>query len=251
MDVGHVFTYGPHAIVFRVVNRGETSLPQGRAASIARLAIVPGVLAVGALLAWKAGYFELDSRRELLERVQRLRVMPGIESLFIGFYVLVVVLCLPATAATVLGGAIFGPWFGALLAWVGAMVGTVLAHVLARTIARRPMQRLFGEHRILKMLREHDGVMALLRLRVLPVAPFGVLDYVAGVAGVSLRRLLVATAAGVSLNVIAYAFVGHALLSGALSESDGSRRAIWIAAGVTLVMLSLSFVPRLFHRRSS
>lgn len=209
---------------------------------------MPVVVIAGALAAWQLGYFELDGRREMLARVQGLRVVDGIALLYVAAYSLVVMLCLPATVVTVLGGAIFGPWIGALLAWIGALVGTVVTHWLARSVARRPMTRLFGEHRLLRHLREHDTVVALLRLRVIPVAPFGVLDYVAGIAGVSLRRLLLATALGMSLNVLAYAFVGHALFKGLLSESDGSRNALWIAGGVTVVMLAISVVPHLLHR---
>lgn len=226
-------------------------MPQTRFAAGLRLAIVPVVLLISAVVAWKLGYFELDSRRELLARVQGLRLTQGIVLWYVVGYTLVVVLCLPATAVIVLGGAIFGPWVGALLAWTGAMAGTVVAYWLAHNVARRPMQRLFGEHRLLRQLRQRGDTVALFRLRVLPIAPFGVLDYVAGIAGVSLTRLLIATALGTSLSVLAYAFVGHALLAGLISQRDGSQRALWIAGGVTLGMLALSLIPGWFRRKAA
>lgn len=213
-----------------------------------RVAALPVVVIVAVLVAWKLGYFELDRRQRLYDTVQRLRVLPGIEVVYVAAYALAVAICLPAAVATLLGGAIFGAWIGALLAWLGAVAGTVLAHLLARSVARAPLKRLFGEHRLLRQLKDHDDVVALLRLRILPVAPFAVLDYVAGVAGVSLSRLLLATMLGVIPSVVAYTYVGAELLRGIVSKSEASHRALWIAGGVTVLMLLLSVAPRLWQK---
>ena len=213
-----------------------------------RIAILPAIVIAAALLAWKLGYFELDRRRQLVDTVQRLRVLPFIEPAFIGAYTVAVAICLPVAILTLLGGAIFGPVFGALLSWIGAMVGTVVTHYLALRIARAPLRRLFGEHRLLTQLKEHDDTISLFRLRVLPVAPFGVLDYLAGLANVSLRRLLLATAIGVLPSVIAYAYVGAEVLSGLVSEGEATRRGLWIAGAVTVLMMLLSVLPGLVRR---
>ena len=215
-----------------------------------RLAVIPVVVLVALFAAWKLGYFELDKRRQLLDTVQRLRGMPGAgpEVMYVAAFAIAITLVLPAWIATLVGGALFGPWKGALLAWTGALAGTVVTHLLARYVAKAPMRRLFGEHRLLRHLREHDDVMELLRLRILPVAPFAVLDYVAGVAGVSLRRLLLATMMGVIPSVIAYAYVGSELINGMISRTDASRRALWIAGVVTVGMLLISVTPGLIRR---
>lgn len=214
-----------------------------------RLAALPVIVIVAVLVAWKLGYFELERRQRLFDTVQRVRVLPGIEAVYVVAYALAITICLPAAVATVLGGAIFGAWFGALLAWLGSLAGTVLAHFLARSVARAPARRLFGEHRLLRQLKDHDDVFALLRLRVLPVAPFAVLDYVAGVAGVSLPRLLLATMIGVIPSVVAYTYVGAELLRGIVSKSEASHRALSIAGAVTLLMLLLSVAPRLWQKK--
>jgi uncharacterized membrane protein YdjX (TVP38/TMEM64 family) len=155
---------------------------------------------------------------------------------------------LPANVATILAGAIFGPLIGAILSWIGSNVATVLAYVLARTVAQRPIKRLFGEHKLLRQLKANDGVLPLFRLRVVPVAPFAVLSYVAGIAGVSLRRLVIASAIGGLPSSIAFAYVGSELLSGVVSGGDASRRPLWIAAGVTLAMLLLSVIPMIARK---
>lgn len=213
-----------------------------------RLAALPVLVGIALLVAWKLGYFELDRRRQLFETVQRLRVLPWIQTVFVLGYAVVVTLGLPAVIATIVGGAIFGIWFGALNAWLGALVGTVLAHSMARSIAHQPLRRLFGEHRLLRELKDHDDILTLLRVRVIPVGPLAVLPYVAGIAGISLKRLLLATALGILPSALAYAYVGRELLRGMVSPSDASKRAFLIAGGVTAAMLALSIVPRIVSR---
>jgi uncharacterized membrane protein YdjX (TVP38/TMEM64 family) len=213
-----------------------------------RLAVIPLVVLCAVFAAWKMGYFRLDRGRQLVDAVVRIRSMPGSEFFYVGAFAIIIAFVLPAWIVTLVGGAIFGAWKGALLAWIGALAGTVLSHLLARHIAKAPMKRLFGDHRLLRRLREHDSVMELLRLRIMPVAPFAVLDYVAGVAGVSLRRLLLATMLGVIPSVVAYAFVGSELIRGIISRSDATRSALWIAGLVTVGMLMLSVTPALVRK---
>lgn len=219
-----------------------------RAASLLRLFAIPAVAVIAIVVAWKSGYFELDSRRKLVETVQQLRLLPFVEAGFVAAYALAVTMVLPAAVLTVLGGAIFGPWIGALLAWGGSMIATALAHWLGHSIARQPLKRLFGEHRLLKQLRDLRGVVPLFRLRLIPVAPFAVLAYIAGLADVSLRRLLLATALGVIPSVAAYSYVGAKLLSGLVSEGEATKRGFWIAGGVTLAMVLLSVIPAIVRR---
>ena len=219
-----------------------------RQRAILRLAVVPVIVAIGLVAAWKLGYFELDRRQELYERVQRFRLMNGIEVGFIAAYVVVVALCLPTTVMTVLGGALFGFPFGVLFAFAGGHVGTLFTYLVARTVARRPLTRVFGEHRLLRLLRERDGVLALFRLRVLPIAPFGVLPYVSGIASVSLRRLMIATLFGALPQVLAYAWLGDELLRAAVSQGAATTRALWVAGGVTAAMLAISVIPSLRRR---
>jgi uncharacterized membrane protein YdjX (TVP38/TMEM64 family) len=213
-----------------------------------RLAVVPLVVIAALAVAWKLGYFDLDKRRQLVDTVARFNSVNGSEVVYIVAFAIAITILLPAWIASLVGGAVFGVWKGAALAWVGALLGTIFTHLLARHVARAPMRKLFGEHRLLRRLREHDDVMELLRLRIMPVAPFAVLDYVAGVAGVSLRRLLLATMLGIIPSVIAYTYVGSELIRGLISRSEASRTALWIAGGVTVGMLLVSVVPGLLRK---
>ena len=207
-----------------------------------RLAILPAVVVTTLLVAWKAGYFELDRRQRLFETVQKLRVLPGVEAWFFVSYAIGISLGLPSAILASVAGAVFGFRLGVPVAWGASLLGTVLAYALARTVAKRPITRVFGQHKLMRRLRDHDDVLTLARLRVIPAGPFALLPYLAGAAGVSLKRLLIATAIGILPSDIAYTYLGSAVLAGAVSAKDASGSALWIAGAVTLVVLALSLV---------
>jgi uncharacterized membrane protein YdjX (TVP38/TMEM64 family) len=218
-----------------------------RPLQIARLLLLPGIAIIASYAAYRYGYFDLDRRRELAAFVERNSELPVIQLLYVAGYALVALLCLPAVVATILGGAFFGWFWGGVLAWCGQIIGTILTHTLSARLARRPFQRLFGQHRLLQQLRNDVSVLGLFRLRVLPVAPFGVFAYVAGIAGLSLTRLLIATAVGMLPSLVAYSYVGTQLMRG-LVDPGSTERALRVAGYVTLAMLAISLVPLLFRR---
>jgi uncharacterized membrane protein YdjX (TVP38/TMEM64 family) len=213
-----------------------------------RLILVPTLVLATVLIAWRLGYFRLDHRQRLAESALQLHAIRWSEAFYVLLYTVAISAMLPAAVMTLLGGAVFGAWEGAVLAWLGSIGATCLAHLLARRILRSAVQRTLGEHRLLRRLRERADILALFQLRILPVAPFATLDYIAGIAGVALRRLVAATALGVIPSVVAYSFVGASLMRGIRAGERTSHQALWIAGGVTALMLLLSLVPMLVQR---
>jgi phospholipase D1/2 len=218
------------------------------ASQIIRLGIVPIVMIGLTFTAWKLGYFELDRRREVGQLVQGMRGIPGMVFLYLAGYAIAVAICLPVVVMTILGGAFFGPVFGPMFAWSGALIGTALTHTLASRIARAPLRRMFGEHKLLKQLRNDVSVVGLFSIRIVPIAPFGVFAYVSGLAGVKLWRLLVATALAMIPSATAYGYVGAELMRGLTTDPEAAGRALRVAGYVTIGMFLLSIIPNIVRR---
>jgi len=208
-----------------------------------RLALLPALVVVALALAWRLGYFELARREQLVALVRQARHTPAAGLVYAIAYALIAAVGLPITVLSIVGGALFGTARGAALAWSGAMAATLIAHALARSIGQKSVRRLLGRHHLLDRLRKRSDFWLLFRLRLVPVGPFAVLDYVAGLVGVSLRVLLLATAFGVLPTVAAYAYAGAELVTGLEQAGEARFRALWIAAGVTVVMICISVVP--------
>jgi uncharacterized membrane protein YdjX (TVP38/TMEM64 family) len=215
---------------------------RSKAFAVLRLALIPVLVAIAALIAWKMGYFDLDHRQNLAKAVERIREMPGVHVVFVAAFAVAIALCLPVSVGTWVAGAVFGLWLGAALSLACSLAATVLGYWMARTVAKRPLQKLFGEHRLMQKLKNHDGVREIFQLRVVPIAPFAVFTYVAGIAGISVRRLLTATAIASVPTSVAHAFVGTQLMRGIASDSGDSRQALVWAAGITVAMLVVSLV---------
>jgi uncharacterized membrane protein YdjX (TVP38/TMEM64 family) len=208
-----------------------------------RLGVLPALIAVALVIAWRHGYFDLARREELVALIRRGRGTSWAGVLYVAVYVLAATVGLPITVLSIVGGALFGAPRGFVLAWIGAMIGTLTAYALARSIGERSTRRFLGRHHLLDRLRKRSDFWALVRLRVLPVAPFAVLDYLAGLLGVSLRALLLASAVGVLPTVGAYTYAGAELVRGLEQAGEARFRAFWIAGGVTLVMICVSLLP--------
>ena len=217
-------------------------MTRSKAFAALRLAIIPMLVVVAVLIAWKAGYFDLDHRQNLARAVERVRQLPGVHVAFVAACAIAIALCIPVSVGTWVAGAVFGVWPGAALSLASSLAATVLGYWLARKVARRPAQKLFGEHRLMRKLKNNDGIREIFALRVIPIAPFAVFTYVAGIAGISMRRLLTATALASIPTCVAHAFVGKQLMQGIASSSGESKQALMWAAGITVAMLIVSLV---------
>lgn len=138
---------------------------------------------------------------------------------FVGFYVVAVVIALPATPLTLVGGFLFGPLFGTLYNVFGATVGAALAFIIARRIGQEAMQARLkaaagtGSLRKLGELEAgfaRHGLWFMLFLRLVPLFPFNVINYAAGLTRISLCSYLVATAVGIVPGTAVYTYLGDA-----------------------------------------
>ena len=206
--------------------------------------VVPILIVVAVFLAWRSGYFDA-TRLENVRRVMRAaRGIPFAPLVFVAAYVLAVVLLLPTTALALFGGALFG-MPGLALSWLGALAGTACTYWLGRYVGRGPVRRFLGERPMLRRLRDDASALDLMRLRVLPVAPFGVLSYLAGMSAISLRTLLLATGLAIVVPQAAYVFAGRQLARAL--EGTGSASGALVAAGaITIILLLVAAAPTLF-----
>jgi uncharacterized membrane protein YdjX (TVP38/TMEM64 family) len=215
-------------------------------------AVIVVLIVAAVLVAWRTGYFDatrLDTIRAVVSSVRQVRFAPA---LYVLAYVLAVLLLLPTTALSLIGGALFG--MPALaLSWVGALLGSAGAHSLGRYTGRRPVRRFLGNHAMLRRLRDDASIVDLIRLRVLPVAPYGLMDYLAGMSAIKLHTLLIATAIAIVPTKAAYVFAGRQVAI-ALEGGASATRALLVAGIVTVSLLLVAIAPtiaKLISRRGA
>ncbi|RAS69968.1 putative membrane protein YdjX (TVP38/TMEM64 family) [Lentzea atacamensis] len=134
-----------------------------------------------------------------------------------------------ATAA----GLLFGVAWGSVLAIAGFTAGAMIAFGIARGLGRNAVKGWLGERlHTLEEVFARRGVEATLVVRLLPVLPFTLANYGAGVTSVRARDFALGTALGLVPSTVLAAVLGDAL-------SDlGSPRSI-VALSVWAVLAAI------------
>jgi uncharacterized membrane protein YdjX (TVP38/TMEM64 family) len=158
---------------------------------------------------------------------------------------LVLMAPVPRTAVSVLVGVVLGFGPGVLLALGGGLLAGLGAFALSRTLGRAAAIRLGGR----RLARVDDlvagrGFLAVLVGRLLPVVPFVVLSYGAGLTAIRWAPYALATAAGLVPSTIVQVGIGAS--AGVLAERAGT---VTLVAGALAVLLVGGWALLAWRRR--
>jgi uncharacterized membrane protein YdjX (TVP38/TMEM64 family) len=234
----------------RIMNQTSAASGFAEAPTRGRALLRLGILAATLLGAWwiarSLGLLEYVSLARIGELIRAAREAPWAAPAFVAIYAVVAAFGLPGTPLTLAGGAIFGALAGTGLNWLGAMLGSTGAFLIAKFVGGNAIRSLLGRHgaKLDKLSGEH-AFTGLLRLRLIPVVPFNVLNFGAGLAGMKLRDYVAATALGILPGTAVYTYFADALIAGV----DGARQAAFVRVAVAgALLVALSFAPALARR---
>ncbi|MGH7547609.1 MAG: TVP38/TMEM64 family protein [Gemmatimonadales bacterium] len=147
---------------------------------------------------------------------------------------------------TLAGGALFGFWRGALLNTIGANLGATGAFWLARALGREGLRALVGDRLSgLDRLAAAQGPMWLLRLRLIPVVPFNLLNLAAGLTAMPWPGYAAVTAIGILPGTLVYTYFADALVAGVAGGARAALVRVLLAGGLLVI---LSFLPGVARR---
>ena len=177
---------------------------------------------------------------------------------FMTLYAAVVALSLPAASLlTLAGGAILG-WIAIPLIILGASAGACIVFFAARSIfAGMLSKRAAGFISRLEAGFKKDAFSYLLALRLIPAAPFWVVNIVPALLGMRLTPFFIATFIGIAPGTSVYVAVGRGfdkvLARGEVPDLSTLQDPYIIAPLVALGLLSLMpvVVKRLKERRKN
>ncbi len=150
------------------------------------------------------------------ERIRDFILSFGIWSAVVYFflYVLAPLFLLPASLLSLAGGLAFGPLWGTVLTLVGATAGASLAFLLARKMGRDFVGKLFkGKLKSMDARVEKHGFTFMLFFRLVPIFPFGGLNYACGLSKMKFRDYFFGTLIGMVPGTFAYVYLGSSLMA--------------------------------------
>ena len=205
------------------------------------------VLLVGTWLLWRSSAVQHLATQTPLATVRDRLGAPWWSPLaFVVVYAALTALNFSGLALTLAGGVVFGFERGVVLNTIGANLGANAAYMLARILGRDAVGALLGA-RFSRMQRfaEAGGFLWLLRLRLVPVVPFNLLNLAAGLAGMPWRTFAAATALGIVPGTVVYTLFADAIVTGSGEASRAALTRLLIAGGLLLL---LTFAPALARR---
>src|SRR6266446_99118 len=133
--------------------------------------------------------------------------------IFIGVYALATVLLAPGSILTIGAGFAFGLWKGFLAVSAGATLGASLAFLVARTIARNKIESVAQRHEKFRKIDNaigKQGAKLIFLLRLSPVIPFSLSNYLYGLTTVKFWPYVLASWIGMMPGTFLYVYVGTA-----------------------------------------
>jgi len=213
---------------------------------------IPVVALVGLAFAWRYMLSGTDADPGLVSGV----LGPYAHSPFAPVYAIVgfiigglivfpVVVLIAATAI------MLGPWLGSLTAIAGVLLSALVLFLIGRVLGRRLLQSVIGargaeiQRRIVG-----KGIIAVTLIRMVPVAPFSLVNLVAGASKLRLSDFLIGTALGMVPGIAAMTAIGSQIGDFA-GHADASKVLLMVLTVALWMMIcvSLQFVVTLLDGR--
>lgn len=171
-------------------------------------------------------------------------------------YAVAAVLLFPGSLLTIGGGFVFGLVWGTVAVSFGATLGAALAFLIARYVARDKISTWARKNKKFEAIDTAIGkqgwkIVALLRLS--PVVPFNVSNYLYGLTAVSFWRYIIASWVAMLPGTVLYVYLGVAGKAG-LEAAAGqgaaahSLQTVFLSVGMLATLVVTWFVSRIARK---
>jgi uncharacterized membrane protein YdjX (TVP38/TMEM64 family) len=166
--------------------------------------------------------------------------------IYIFLYTMGTILILPSTPLNLSGGAIFGIYWGTLWTTIAAIIAAIIAFYYSRTIGRDLIaHKLKGSIATIDAEMQQGGLFYMFAIRLLPIIPYGIVNFAAGLTSISFRDYLIGTVLGTLPGILPFVMMG----SGIKSVTEGDILPLMGALALTGMLVGGATWYRR-HRRS-
>jgi phospholipase D1/2 len=177
--------------------------------------IAAGLFIVLLILAWRlTPLAALTSPHTIREWFADIAAAPAAPAIVLAVFVVGGLLVFPVTLLIAATAATFGPWLGFTYAAAGAAASAITAYGVGALIGRQALENVLGPrlNRIRRALTRH-GVLAVATVRMVPVAPFTVINLAAGASRIPFTDYLLGTVLGMLPGLVLMSALGHQIFN--------------------------------------
>ncbi len=139
--------------------------------------------------------------------------------IYILIYSIATICILPSTPLNLTGGAIFGSVWGTVWTSIAAILAAMLSFGFSRTIGRNLVEkRLAGKWQSIDREMHQGGFFYMFAIRLLPLIPYGLVNFAAGLTSIKFRDYFFGTLLGTVPGILPFVMMGAGLT--ALKQGD-------------------------------
>lgn len=207
--------------------------------------VVAAVVALGALIA--AAYFlPLAEWTIRIATYARGTGAAGV-AVFVTAYIVSTVAALPGSLLTLAAGFTYGPVAGLAVASPASVAGATAAFLMGRTFLRKFAERRIGESPLARAIDtaiEREGLKLVLLLRLSPLVPFNLLNYMLSLSRVRTGSYVLGSFLGMLPGTAAYVYLGSlapaaAEITSAPAEGAGLRTGVYAVGLVATIVVAV------------
>lgn len=158
--------------------------------------------------------------------------------IYVVILTLLPLLLFPDSVLVIAGGMIFGLWGGAILTVLGSLLGGVIAFTISRTLGTKVVKRIIKRDIVIFHNKNtKHAFLLILMMRLIPLFPFKVVSYSAGLTDMKLKDFSLATALGSLPGIIVYTNLGDKTT--ALGTTD-----FYVSIALVVLLFGVSFVMK-------
>lgn len=154
----------------------------------------------------------------------------------LSIYVVGGLIIFPVTVMIVATGLVFGAYYGFFYALVGAELSALTTYAIGHYTGRKTIEKLSRRWvgRISRRLAR-QGLLAIITLRVVPVAPFSFINLVAGASHIRFRDFALGTLLGMTPGILALTLFSDQVVSAILAP-ETKRVAILVSLAAVIAL---------------
>lgn len=160
-----------------------------------------------ALLINKFNVFKDYGPNEIKDFIQGKGIMAPV--IYVALLSSLPLLLFPDSVLVISGGMIFGLVWGTILTIIGSVIGATIAFFLSRKLGQQVVKRFIKKD--LVFFDKNDkksGFFLILMLRLIPLFPFKIVSYSAGLSDIRFKDFVLATTIGSLPGIIVYTNLG-------------------------------------------
>jgi phospholipase D1/2 len=224
----------PDELVEQFVPKESRKPMPRRLIGVGLLAIALALLAI----AWRwTPLREWVNLASLVALARGLEALPFTPLAVVASYVVAGLAMVPVMLLIAVTGIVFGPLYGTLYALGGTLLSATVVYGLGHWLGHDTVQKMLGP-RINNLSRRiaKRGILAMMVVRMLPIAPFTVVNVVAGASHIRFRDYLIGTLLGMLPGIVVTVTFVHHLTEAIRNPSAGTVAVLGVVAAFIIAL---------------